>query len=244
MVKNDNPAGRLHAILLAAKSQNLDTPMRRVWATAFDLEETDLIGIYSNLVRLNDSLSTVEKDIGLQDLDSDIYLQHVPEVRRLLSLSNLDGPLRKHIDLLDEGVLMTLQFCSERLSKACPERVPTADELSELNKDIADLSEKLEKAEINRVLKTTLADLLESMRRAVAEYKIRGATGLRQELFFVLERLQRTIPYLEEHKDSPEVRSFWDIVVKYDTLTSIYVNAPQVIAGAATGLRMLGFPVS
>jgi hypothetical protein len=139
---------------------------------------------------------------------------------------------------------VTLQFCSERLSKTCPERIPSQQDLNDLVGDISELAQKLEKADINKVLKTTLSELLESMRQAIAEYKIRGGRGLRQELFYILERLQRTIPALQENKDAPEVRSFWTIVERYDTLTSICVNAPAVIAGARTTFLALGFPVS
>jgi hypothetical protein len=244
MTKSDNPAGRLYTLQLGVKSQPPNSQMRTAWAAALGLPDSDVISIYSNLVRLNDSLSDIEKDIGLQDVDTEIYLQHLPKLRQLLSLSNLDVTLASQIGLLNEGVLMTLQFCSERLSKTCPEKVPSEQEMFDLVQDISDLAAKLEKSDINKILKITLSELLESMRQAIAEYRIRGGRGLRQELFYVLERLQRTIPLLNENKDVAEVKSFWGIVEKYDTLTSICVNAPAVIAGTRTALLALGLPVS
>jgi hypothetical protein len=105
MIKQDNPAGRLHSLLLALKSQPGSTSMRKAWAAAFGLPEPDVIGIYSNLVRLTDSLGEIEKDIGLQDVDTDIFLQHMPQLRQLMSISNLDNPLHAHLALLNEGVL-------------------------------------------------------------------------------------------------------------------------------------------
>jgi hypothetical protein len=244
MIKQDNPAGRLHSLLVTLKTISPNTSIREAWATAFELPPTDVIGIYSNLVRLNDSLADIERDIGLQDVDTDIFLQHMPQLRQLLSVANLEAPLKSHLILLSEGVLMTLQFCSERLSKSCPETVPDKQTMDELAADMFDLAQKLQQADINKLLKTTLSELLESMRQAIGEYKIRGGRGLRQELFHILERLQRTIPIFNENKDAPEVRSFWTLVERYDTLTSICVNAPAVIASARTMLLGLGVPVS
>ena len=60
---------------------------------------------------------------------------------------------------------------------------------------------------------------------------IRGAKGLREELFTILERFQRNFELIREHKDEPIVNAFWNVLTKYDTLTSVYVNAPQIIAG-------------
>ena len=239
MIKKDNPAGRLHKLLLDDKSKPPNTAMKQVWAEVFGLDASNTPAIFTNLVRLQDSVNEIEKSIRMQEVDHDIYLQSFPSIRTILSLPNLDSSINQHVSLINEGVLMTLQFCSERLSKTCPEHVPTDDEIKELIEQIQNLADSILASSINKTLKVILSELTESMRQALAEYRIRGGTGLREELFSILERLQRTFPILEQHKTEPEVKLFWEILSKYDTITSICVNAPAVLSGFQQVLQLM-----
>jgi hypothetical protein len=229
MVKEDNPAGRLYKILLDLKSKQPPLSMRVVWADVFGIEPGNIINIYSHLIRLQELVNEVDKSIRLQDVDHEIFLQHLPKVRAILTLTNLDTPLSNVSTNLSESVLLALQFCSDKLSKACPERTPSEKEIKELLVEISQLAEHILNSHINKNLKEILSELVESMRQAVAEYRIRGGVGLRQELFYILERLQRTIPLLEKDKDNLLVKKFWEVLSRYDAFTSILVNAPVML---------------
>lgn len=231
MIKDNNAAARVYRILLELKSLPNNTPMLEAWAKVFGVDPTNATTVYSNLVRLTDTLAEVERDIRLQDVDHDIFLQYFPKIRSLLSHPSLQVHLNQHAPLLREEVLTTLQFCSEKLSKAAPEGTVSKEDLGAINEQIDHLAESLVGSDLNNQLKAVLLDLVESMRQAIAEFRVRGPRGLRQELFYILERLQRALPLLEQNKDAPEVRSLWNVLAKFDTVTSLAVNAPTIITG-------------
>jgi hypothetical protein len=218
--------------------------MQGVWATVFGLDLGDLAGIYTHLVRLLDSVDEIEKAIQQQDVDHEVYLQHLPSIRGFLSLPNLDRNLASVRDILSESALMTLQFCSERLSKFCSETIPDPEEIAALLLAIEQFTEQVLGADIDTTLKALLLDLAESMRQALSEYRIRGGDGLRKEMFFVLDRLHRNMGVLERDRESLVMKHFWDLVTKYDTLTSICVNATPVIEGFRRALALPSSGVS
>jgi hypothetical protein len=242
MLKENNSAARLYKILLELKSMPRDLTMAKAWATIFQVNPEDGALLYSNLVRLNDTLTEIERDIRLQDVDPDIYLQHFPKIRALLTYPNLQAGINQHTALLGEEVLTTLQFCSEKLSKTAPEGSILPEDLSSILNEINGLNEQIESSDLNKQLKAILLDLVESMRQAIAEFRIRGPKGLRQELFYILERLQRALPLLQADKDTVAVRTLWDVLAKFDTITSLAVNAPTIIAGFQKVLQ--GTPLS
>lgn len=242
MVKENNSAARLYRILLELKALPGSIPMVEAWARVFEVDASDGALVYSNLVRLNDTLADIERDIRLQEVDHDIYLQYFPKIRTLLSHPNLQTHLNQHSPLLGEEVLTTLQFCSEKLSKTAPEGLISAEDLALITEQVKKLGDQLASSQLNKQLKAVLLDLVESMRQAIAEFRVRGPKGLRQELFYILERLQRALPLLEESKDTPEVRTLWDVLGKFDTITSLAVNAPTIIAGFQKVLQ--GTPLS
>jgi hypothetical protein len=143
---------------------------------------------------------------------------------------------------LAEEVLTTIQFCSEKLSKVAPEGPLSVEDLASISDQVNRLGEQLGSSDLNKQLRIILLDLVESMRQAIAEFRVRGPKGLRQELFHILERLQRALPLLEKNKDTPEVRTLWDVLGKFDTVTSLAANAPTIIAGFQKVLQ--GTPLS
>jgi uncharacterized protein with HEPN domain len=231
-MKNDfNSAKRLHSILLQAKEQREDWSVQRVWASVFQIDENDLPKIFYQLALLQELTNEVEKEIRNLDVDHDVYLQHMARIRQALAHPNFQshwGAVKQH---LTEAALLSLQFCAESLKRHSAEIVVPEDELRIIQKDIDELFQQIADGDFNKKLKTVLLDMLEAMRRAINEYRIRGAKGLREELFTVLERFQRNFDLIREHKDEPVVGAFWQVLTKYDTLTSVYVNAPQIIAG-------------
>ena len=231
-MKNDfNSAKRLHSILLQAKELPDDWLVRRVWAKVFEIDENDLPRIFYQLALLQELTNDVEKEIRNLEVDHEVYLQHMARIRQGLAHPNFQSHWGAPKQLLSEAALLSLQFCAESLKRHSAENTVPADDLNSIQKEIDELFQQIANGEFNKKLKAVLLEMLEAMRRAISEYRIRGAKGLREELFTILERFQRNFELIREHKDEPIVSAFWNVLAKYDTLTSVFDNAPQIIAG-------------
>lgn len=229
--KFNNPAGRLYAILAEAKTQSSSRTFKEVWSTVFGVPLHDMPGIFYRLVLLQDLTTEVERKIREFETNHEVFLEHLPKVRSLLNVTNFDIGWSHGITILSEGVLVTLQFCSALLDKHCPEKTISDTDLKDISSEIDALFSSISTSDLKKSLKALLLDLLESMRRAIVEYRIRGARGLRENLFSILECISRRFDIVREAERDPQVKGFWLLLTKYDTLASLYVNAPQILAG-------------
>lgn len=231
MHQDHNPARRLYKLLVEAKQLNDALTVRQAWAKVFHLEDESLPAIFYNLVLLQQLVSEVEDAVQGLDVDHTLFLQHMPQIKQILSLPNFDSDWGRAKKPLTEAALVSLQFCSERLSRGFPEKAPHEDEIQSIKEEVDQLYERIISSTLKPSVRSVLLEMVEAMRRAISEYRIRGMKGLRQELFSILERFQRNFDLLKENRNEPEVSMFWKVLGKYDTLTSVYLNTPQIIAG-------------
>ena len=238
MTNMDNVASRLHSVLEQAARAPGDISIKTAWKYAFGIESADLVLVYRNIFLLHQLLDELERQIkSIPNISHDLYLKSIPNIRQVLSLPNLNEAWSGHKHLLNAGVLGSLEFCAERLSNVRPEKVPPDEEIEALKQAVEELREQVLSGGLNHELQFLLLDLLESMRRALYEYRFRGVSGLRQELFSILERLQKYSPIIKQHSEEPVVHSFWNILTRFDVLTSNCLNIPQILGGIS---KLLG----
>lgn len=230
----DNVAARLYNVLseTSKHGSRLDPwKVHQVWAQTFGVPHDDLYQIFHHLIVLRQLLDEVEKQIkAIPNINHEVYLKRFSKIRKALAPTNFQEDWFKSSHI-DEGMLATLEFCAERLSATSPEKTPLDDEIEALWQAVESLKEQILSEEVDAQLQSILLDLVESMRRAIHEYRFWGVDGLRQELFSILERLQKYYPIIQQHSDDPVVLSFWNVLTKFDTLTSIYLNVPQILGG-------------
>jgi hypothetical protein len=238
MANENNPAGRLYDILSAARGNNGNNSVKKVWSTVFGIPESELHKIYYYLTLLLNLVEHTEKEIKLTpNIDHQLYLRPFGPIKSVLAVSNFDTSWANHSRLLNEAVMTGLQFCSERLSQCRPDN-PAVDELKDLKAEVNGLFESIQSSNIDTELKSVLLDFTESMLRALTEYRLRGISGLRQDLFSILDKLQRNFKVVEQHKSEPIVQKFWGVLAKYDMISSIALNTPTVLTGFGNLLGM------
>jgi hypothetical protein len=225
----ENPASRLLAILSQVRQKPANSILKKVWGDAFGIHESKTFEIFHQLIMLSALVDEVEREIRLVPaIDHKLFLKYFPGIRQMLSISNLDQSWQTAATRLDEATMTSLHFCSESLSRCRPDRVSTSD-LESLRKEIDDLFNGIQASDLNKELKAILSDLAESMRRAVAEYRLRGVLGMREELFLILEKLQRNYQVIEKNKDSQFLKQFWKVFVRYDTVAAAAVHTQNVL---------------
>lgn len=185
---DDNPAGRLHSILEKLKQYDADdvagrVRSRDVWAALLEVDREDTVALYRGIGLLLEQVDKAEKLIrDMPEIDPDLYLLNFPTLRQGIATPSINSGWSDQRKLFSPVVLRDLAFCASKIAEFYSEGIIEQEELASLAEEVNRLFDAVVNATLNQNLRELLLDLLETMRRAIAEYKIRGAAGLREAL--------------------------------------------------------------
>lgn len=221
----NNAAGRLYQVLAGARSQRNDVITHRMWANVFNIPNGSLHDVLRKLILIQSLSTEVRAKIsGLTNVNSLLFLAHHHNIDSVLNVSNFDVHWSSFKPFLDDATMLGLAHCADKLSCFDEKPIP-ADELVSLNDDITRLFEKVLNGSFDDGLKDLILDLLETARRAIAEYNIRGAKGMRDDLAYILGKIIQNHNTFERDSSSEDLGIFWQIISRLDNLTTIAVNA-------------------
>lgn len=220
MIKKDNPAGRLHELL--TKTMHIaNVPIRQVWAKVFEVEENDTIAIYYNLAHLHNLTIEIEQMISrIPDANHELFLRNMGNIRKALSWPNIGSLWNELKNVLTEQAVTDLAFCAEEIDKFYKESAIPEEELENIKVEIDKLFKQLSDSTIDLKLKITLQDLLEAMRRAVNEYHIRGAKGMREVIDYSLGSILRHREDIKNDNHKQIIKNFTAFLVKVDDIVA------------------------
>jgi hypothetical protein len=179
--KLNNPAARVHEVLARAKSIRSSTIIEGYLGT-FGLNKEQ----FGELFRLLGLLDKEAEEVArlLKDLNEtsqfDFYMESLPSIKNCLLIQHFGAPWEQFKTSIRAEDLKTLRFCSDTLSKKHPEKTASAEELSAILDKVNSLYDQIATSSIEANLRSLMLDQLESIRRAVHEYRVRGIEGLRQ----------------------------------------------------------------
>lgn len=175
----DNPARRLHDVLVSLKAQPASQPIRDAWAAVLGIDVNDGVLMFTAMAEVSAIPDEIRgRLLAVPNLDAELYLSWDAEVRAVLAgfivMTNpVDGIQRLYTD----ATLLGLRHASNVL-RAAGRDLP-ADQLAELLTEIGELIALLDGSdEIPADLRMLLLDLAEEMRRAARLLKIHGVDGL------------------------------------------------------------------
>lgn len=196
-IEQTNPAGRLHAILSRAlehTQRSSDIPSIELWSFVFDIPlkrggkgplPADAVReVISRLLQLAQLIEETEESLRkIEDLPERYFrpfgrIRILPEQSLASLSSNLLGPMRA----ITEGDMTVLEFCSERLENQHSEPVISEDELQAILGEVNQLFDEIKSAQIDAELQTFILDGLESIRRGIYEFRIRGPERLKETI--------------------------------------------------------------
>jgi len=102
--------------------------------------------------------------------------------------------------------MTVLEFCSERLEERHVEPVISEDELQEVLQDVTSLFDDVKTSEIDLDLKAFILDGLESIRRGIYEFRIRGPERLKEAVAEIIGDFAVNHPKVQ----TPEDQDGWD----------------------------------
>lgn len=135
----DNPAGRLHRILVGVTSANEAEQVDRVLQRLFGLEdEKDEASRVALLLRQVAELATLAQQAQAQietlvDVNHELFLRWVSKVNKALMWApRWNENINNMKQLLDSTTLYSLEMCADMLHRMSPEPTIEDDKLSEL----------------------------------------------------------------------------------------------------------------
>jgi hypothetical protein len=225
-----NPARRLYRILERGKQGKWNNVQEGL-SGLFHVDPKDLSAVFSKYAGL---LALIE-DVGLriQALESNHreHLLHcIPPLRRALfenvAMTNGWKDIMNRISSSDLGLL---HFAAVTLDSVQIEiEIPQSD-LDDVAKQANELFETVRTSQqLEPQLRVILLDLLESIRRTITDYQIRGAEGLKKVLAECLGRMALDREIVLKSQDKPEMKKFWEVVKNVGALFSASNQAPQL----------------
>lgn len=240
MTTNNNPASRLLAILVAARTGKGDDRMLEVWASVLGVESADPMKVARHLTVLADTVDEVERLIQAQpDLNSAPFLSGFPVIRDAISPIHLgskrDVTIHSHIT---PDVLARLEFCDERLVRVSPEDLISKEDLAEIATAANELVELVARTVEDPHLRLALLDALEQVRLAISAYRAGGATRLRRTVaqFAGILHGQRDELRREKTKNADVFERLGLWLNRVDSLASKATNVYNVFRRPVLGL--------
>ena len=219
MPETDNPAGRLHALLTAAKKHDTNQNGLFIWGQVFgyrvDFSKEALsaeveIEVTQKILQTRQLVEEAEAAIrAIEGPNQEIFLRPFPRIREAFRINIIGkASYRGLLNHISEGDMTVLEICSGELSRLHAEDVIEQGQLEQLLEDINALFDQIQQSSLPDILRIFLLDLLESMRRAIQEYRIRGARRLKEELEKIVGALVVNGSEIEKAKDAEEVSRF------------------------------------
>lgn len=228
MVNHNNQAGRLHRLLTLAINQQDNIAALHVWANVFGIDQQDKSAIFKMLILLQEAADDIKNKISsMEAVNSSLLLSQHQNIEQVVKASNLNAPWTNYKTYLNLAVMLNLAHCAEALSRY-DEKPIDADELTSLDTDIVELFNKVAGSTIDQTLRAIILDLLESIRRSIAEYKIRGASGIREELAYFIGKVVQNTELFKANNGAEEVSLLWKIFARADNMTTVALNAIQI----------------
>ncbi|MEJ6120847.1 hypothetical protein MT390_02975 [Vibrio sp. 2-Bac 85] len=222
MIDESNPAGRLYKILAGVKSQPDKTSVKKVWASAFAIEENDVL-ITKSVVELYSLSQEIQSLIKMNDaLNHDLYLTSFNKIDRSFFPLNLNATWASvKVHLTDEA-LTRLQFCANELSRFYSEESISEEDLKFIIQKTGELFETLYKSSLPAALRLSLLEEVERIRSAISLYKIKGAKGLKEALQGTLGAVVANQEELKaaSKTDSDVIKRLGELIEKMDSFAS------------------------
>lgn len=213
----NNAAGRLFLNLTEAKKHKPDTQIRHVWGKVFGIAVNNAPEIYYHISLLSLMADETEQKINkVSSVNKDLLLRSMPNIRDALRPLNLRAQWKESVKYLTQRALTDLEHCASTIAGHFPESPIGEDELSGIYTQIDNLFQEIEKSDVSPELKESILDLLETVRRLINEYRIRGPKTIREALVKMTGEITIRWNEIENNKDKKGVKALFELVKTLD----------------------------
>ncbi|NWF36065.1 hypothetical protein [Mariprofundus sp. KV] len=235
MSERNNPASRLHSILEESKDgQHRQKSVMQMWADVFEinLEEPDgplrLIGQLANLKAL---IHEVREKISGMDVRQSLYLKHFEKIENATRIDQLGAAWSTSESQLSEATMDSLEHCSELLSSAFSED-DISESIVEIKDKVENLSEEVIASDLDEPIKNFILKELEVIRRGIFDYRLKGASGLRESVATTIGDFMLSPDVSQSTNDKGFLSKLKTLIVDTEKITSSAMRL-KALAGTA-----------
>jgi hypothetical protein len=242
----DNPAGRLHQILLKAKHIAERGEARIGWAKVFDIPllDNNVLSpegekqLIESMIQLRILVDETEQSLRRIDGIPERYFRPFPRITRT-PLTDLGLPFGNYINSITEGDLTVLEFCADKLSDNRPEGLVDEEQLKSLLTDVNNLFNEVNSSKLPSDLKKFILQQLEMIHSAIQQYRIRGIERLREVLSTSLGAIIVNGELVKAGSKTEEVSRFSQIFYSFVSIVSFASKATPLIEPISKVVRLL-----
>jgi len=246
----DNAAKRLVEILQRAKTVEIsNAPTVVGWARVFgivtettnEVSEEQEFEVGRRLIQVYGLIDEIETQLlSIDGLNHSLYLRSFPRIRSVCRLSTFkEGALSNVMGQLNDADLTVLEFCGHELSKYCSERVVDPDQLKDLTTRIDSLFVEVESSNLPKELRQFLLTQLETIRRSIQEYRIRGVERLKEALERVVGSMILNEELIKESVDRAEVGKFKGLCSTFYSIVIFAAKITPLVQPVAQAIGLL-----
>ena len=253
----NNPAGRLHAILTRAKEIAREPANRAsagiLWGLVFQvvyvpsvgnappnpLSSSEQLEVISRLIELQKLVEETEESLLKVEGLTEKYFRPFERIRPLTfeSLAALGSDVSGSLAVITDGDMTVLEFCSEKLEGHHPEVVVDKAELILVLSEVTALFEEVKvMADLDEDLHAFILDGLESIRRGISEFRIRGPERLRETLAEIVGGLAVNWEMVEAAREDESMQKFGKLFYRLAAAVRFGADATRLLAAVKIGL--------
>lgn len=201
-MKYDNPAGRLHEILLKVKAYGKATPSRQVWQEVLGLPASEQLSPLMT-AKLASTMMLANQALELLRDEHPELIEATPSwasnVCTAFQAHNFNGQIGEFNSYISNETISNVQLTAVLLHKGSKRKTLSSDELAELRDSINSvLDEVLKSAELDSEIRTYLARALRKILTAIEDFQLTGAAP-------ILESIEQAVGHVMV---DPEYKNF------------------------------------
>lgn len=215
MADINNPASRLHQLLVALNAANHNESTSLVLSRVFGVS-SDPLPLMHALVGFQELAEEVVKWTSRSNLPLAPIERYIPQIKSIVAITNLDAPWASYKARITSDCLVVIEMVAHASGLSQEEPI-AIESMVELSAEIDELFRTVEQTkELDVELRTFILGQLELIRRVISEYRISGAKGFSsyiEKLLFEAAKKSEVLKKAQESKSSV-FEKFRGLVVK------------------------------
>lgn len=232
LTKADNPAGRLHDLVVAAKRIPSDKLAHEAWATLLNVEEQDTPNLLRRVGHVLEMPALIVKAVReVPSIDHDLHLEWMPKVEASLQNFSVNAKWQNFIQHYDDKTTYGIRICSDVLSRHRSESVLSDDDLQEIESLLGEVESNLESADLDASLRLLLRYHVAQMRVALVDYQLKGVVEIRRAFEASIGAVVLQPQSARDDLAATEAgKSFWILLKKIALTLSVMHSLVQIPA--------------
>jgi len=163
------------------------------WCVTLGLQPHDprVFKALSAILDMTERTTIAVKSLNLPAPVTEQMLSWRPAFNRIIQLAAANSAWRNTHALFTEGLKTSLTACAVWLDQVCASESDVRQEIVDLSTELDSLLDAVKSADVDEEFRVLLLDIIESLRRALAEYEIRGMEGVDANIGEILATVLR-----------------------------------------------------